>query len=105
MAAQTLWLLIGGAILVLVPTLLLLIRLAIGIQQALQRKRDPLLCTACGTADVRPSWRSGVADRLLVSWGFLPYRCRACGFRFYRLRRDCGTLESAQSDAQGIPST
>ena len=97
-----LWLSICG---VAVPLFVVAIRFAIGVKQASGNKGKPLICRACGKTDVRPSWQSGITDQLLIWSGRLPFRCRACRHRFYRLRRDCVNLEAAQSDADKIPST
>jgi hypothetical protein len=104
MRALIFLLLLLGGLVVLAPLVVLAIRVAIAIRQAKQSSGKPAVCLACRKVDVRPSWQSGLIDRLLVSRGYLPYRCRACNFRFYRYRRDCATLEETQSDVQGIPS-
>src|SRR5579864_5162269 len=105
MSRPVLLLAIGVAVLIAVPMLVVAIRFAIGIRQANSARGEPLICRMCGRADVRPSWQSGASDALLSWCGRMPYRCRACNSRFYRLRRDCDNLESAQSDAGKISST
>ncbi len=42
-------------------------------------------CPRCGRNDVRPSARRGFGDVLLVCFGLVPYRCRNCRHRYFRL--------------------
>jgi hypothetical protein len=44
-------------------------------------------CPACEGLDVRRSYPAGWRDRLMIDFGLLPLRCRACGHRFYRRLR------------------
>lgn len=45
-------------------------------------------CPLCGWTDVRRSMPKGFLDRVVRIVGLVPYRCRSCGQRFYRLQRD-----------------
>src|SRR5690349_18100158 len=48
------------------------------------RRLEPRRCLNCGSVDLRPSWPSGLKDRIFHACGCEPLRCRACYFRFYR---------------------
>jgi DNA-directed RNA polymerase subunit RPC12/RpoP len=41
-------------------------------------------CPACGGRDLRPSRSRGVRDAFMLHFQRTPWRCRACGHRFYR---------------------
>lgn len=44
-------------------------------------------CPACGSTDVRRSLRRGFNDRVLAWFFLVPFRCRKCRARFFRLWR------------------
>ena len=48
------------------------------------------ICPRCGRNDVRQSVRRGVGDRIMACFGLMPYRCRACRNRFFRLPQGSG---------------
>jgi len=52
-----------------------------------------ILCPRCGSSDVRRSVRRNFWERLL-SLVLLPYRCEACGERFFRWRYRRGLLKA-----------
>jgi len=45
-------------------------------------------CPACGWMDVRRSMTHGILENLIRIVGVVPYRCRSCGQRFFRLQHD-----------------
>ncbi len=45
-----------------------------------------LTCPKCGWSNIRPSAPNSVADRVVGTLGFAPFRCRTCRYRFFRLR-------------------
>ena len=67
-----------------IPCLTLLLRLVVGLMQAMVLSQGTPLCARCGGQDMRRSQSSGVLDRLLRLLRCYPYRCRFCRTRFYR---------------------
>lgn len=55
------------------------------------------ICPRCGRNDVRQSVRRGVGDRIMACFGLVPYRCRACRNRFFRL-----PLVNGNGDGNGV---
>jgi DNA-directed RNA polymerase subunit RPC12/RpoP len=45
--------------------------------------RDNIRCPNCGRRDVRHSHPKGLKDALMSALRRQPFRCRACGTRFY----------------------
>ena len=100
MSTLQLEMLIAIGLIILLPTAVLLFRILASIMQAKRRQGKPLICDGCGKADVRPSWQAGAVDRLLTSFGYYPYKCRACHSRFYRFQREASE-EQGVRDTQG----
>jgi len=72
----------------LLPVAVFVAYIRVRVMQAKRRRSRPAVCDACGSADVRHSWKSGFTDRVLGASGCVPYRCRACRFRFHRFERE-----------------
>ncbi len=51
-----------------------------------------LICPQCGSHDARRSRRRNVWERAISLLGYLPYRCRDCRTRFFRLGITPGAL-------------
>ena len=45
-----------------------------------------MTCIKCGEAKAHRSHRAGIQDYVLKLFQYVPYRCRACGKRFYAFR-------------------
>ena len=56
---------------------------------------DSKRCPSCWR-DTRRSYSRGIIDRLAYLFSFAPYRCRACGKRFY----DRGRNETAAASTE-----
>ena len=80
-------LLVAIGLAVLLPGAILCFGISSEIARAKRRLNKPLVCDDCGTPDVRPSWPAGMQDRLMAAFGYSPYRCRACNYRFYQPQR------------------
>jgi DNA-directed RNA polymerase subunit RPC12/RpoP len=57
---------------------------------------DTIRCPNCGRRDVRPSHAKGLKDAVMSALRRQPFRCRACGSRFY-VR---GAAKEAKSEAK-----
>ena len=58
------------------------------IEDPLRKGAKPLRCPRCGWLDIRLSSRRGLIDAVLSTLSLAPYRCRTCGARFHRIRRE-----------------
>jgi hypothetical protein len=43
------------------------------------------VCPKCGVADIRPSYYRDFVDKVMQFLFLVPYRCRICRHRFFRL--------------------
>ena len=43
------------------------------------------VCPKCGVADIRPSYYRDFLDKMMQFLFLVPYRCRICRHRFFRL--------------------
>lgn len=57
-------------------------------------------CPRCGSTHSRLSRSFGLFDALMKSWSRLPYRCRVCRKRFYRL--DMGVAEQREQELEAL---
>lgn len=57
-------------------------------------------CPVCGWTDVRRSMPHGILDRVVRIVGLVPYRCRSCGQRFYRLPHEAHEAPETPEDGE-----
>ncbi len=54
-------------------------------------------CPNCGSEEVRRSLRSGIVENIFYRMvGLRPYRCQACGNRFFDRRGAAGRKENTR---------
>lgn len=58
--------------------------LAVRVAWLRAHPQSRLLCSNCGSRDVRQSFPAGALDWFFRKFACLPYRCRCCANRFYR---------------------
>jgi transposase-like protein len=56
-------------------------------------------CPSCGGRNVRPAQPVRLEDKLRAVFRFVPYRCRACQYRFYK-RSKLSTPKPASDGAK-----
>ncbi len=55
-------------------------------------------CPKCGWHNTRVSAPHSMLDHLLATFSLAAYRCRSCGGRFYRPRRDPRPVEPEEAE-------
>lgn len=66
-------------------------------------QEDMIRCPNCGIRDVRPSHARGWLDALMSSFDRVPFRCRACSTRFYRVRDKARAGGNGEAPVSAIP--